>query len=279
MVAVFAILLLAGVALAQSPIICEDTIDGQPPFDNNNIPCILGCGAQLSQPSGSLLPGSVNETAIPYCLLDCVRHNPTPEQSAAAPSCDKKCSQAGNEATPDQRGWCMYWCVLGGKFEQTVTENTCIPELAYIPLASPSYETNGDITVTISDMLGTPTAWQSWYLTQTILTRNGYLPSQGVSSTSPVTSSTITSSSPSEANDESISSDTSSSKAIVTSGPSMASTTTNGNSAASIGDAVSSQSQASLVSTISSGGAEGVKQQNAWGLDYKVFLAFLSLLM
>lgn len=96
---------------AQSPLICEDSINNHAPFDFNDVPCLLGCGMQISRPTGSLLPGSVNETDIPYCRLNCVHKDVTPAQSSAAPSCNSKCEN-GNGATPDQLGWCMYWCKL-----------------------------------------------------------------------------------------------------------------------------------------------------------------------
>ncbi|KAI1377325.1 hypothetical protein F4677DRAFT_416039 [Hypoxylon crocopeplum] len=92
-------------AVFPDPIICEDTLDGSAPFDSRDVPCILGCGAPLAIATGSLLPGSVNTTDIPYCLLDCVRESAGPEQSAAAPACNDDCGRL-NQGTPENRGWC-----------------------------------------------------------------------------------------------------------------------------------------------------------------------------
>jgi hypothetical protein len=113
-----------------TPVICEDSIAGQPPFDSNDTPCLLGCGAPIAIATGSLLPGSVNLTDIPYCKLNCVHDNATPSQSALAPGCYTQC-QAHNQATPENIGWCMYWCVDG--YGDLVATTACVPSLEYGP--------------------------------------------------------------------------------------------------------------------------------------------------
>lgn len=111
-----------------SPLICRDTLDGSPPFRHNDIPCLLGCHAPITVPTDGLLPGSINSTAIPYCQLDCVHREATPEQSSRAPDCNAGC-QTSNGLTPETLGWCMYWCVNG--YEDLVLSTTCIPSLVY----------------------------------------------------------------------------------------------------------------------------------------------------
>ncbi|KAL1868035.1 hypothetical protein VTK73DRAFT_3882 [Phialemonium thermophilum] len=111
-----------------TPVICEDSLDGQAPFDANNVPCLLGCGLPVARATGSLLPGSVNETEIPYCQLNCVRKEATPQQSAAAPGCYQSC-KAHNQATPENIGWCMYWCVDG--LGDLVASTSCVPSLEF----------------------------------------------------------------------------------------------------------------------------------------------------
>ncbi|KAI1214972.1 uncharacterized protein F4807DRAFT_15648 [Annulohypoxylon truncatum] len=148
------------------PIICEDTLDGSSPFNVNDVPCLLGCGAPIAVATGSLLPGSVNETAIPYCQLDCVHTAATPEQSSAAPGCYSAC-HVMNQATPENVGWCMFWCVEG--YSELVTRTACVPSLEY----------GSVVTTTIDGMTVTerpftePSEWSSWYLTQTVLSRSG----------------------------------------------------------------------------------------------------------
>ncbi|KAI0379988.1 hypothetical protein F5Y04DRAFT_111908 [Hypomontagnella monticulosa] len=151
------------------PIICEDTLDGSPPFRANQVPCLIGCGVPVAVPTGSLLPGSVNATDIPYCQLDCVRGagggergGATPEQSAVAPECYGRC-QVMNQGTPENQGWCMYWCVAG--FGDVVESTKCVPSLVW-----GDYVTTTDHGRTLSFRPFTqPTAWQSWYQTQTVL--------------------------------------------------------------------------------------------------------------
>ncbi|OTA92311.1 hypothetical protein M434DRAFT_31978 [Hypoxylon sp. CO27-5] len=102
------------------PIICEDTLDGSPPFNSNDVPCLLGCGVPVAVPTGTLLPGSVNVTDIPYCQLNCVHDDATPSQSAAAPDCYQSC-RVRNQATPENIGWCMYCWVTSTIGSRTVT--------------------------------------------------------------------------------------------------------------------------------------------------------------
>ncbi|KAI1765589.1 hypothetical protein GGR53DRAFT_259455 [Hypoxylon sp. FL1150] len=147
------------------PIICEDTLDGSPPFDSRDVPCLLGCGTPVAVATGSLLPGSVNETDIPYCQLDCVRDDATPAQSAAAPDCETRC-QVMNQGTPENIGWCMYWCVDG--YSDLVETTKCVPSLTY---GDEVTTTDGGWTVTYRPFT-TPAAWQSWYQTQTVLPRS-----------------------------------------------------------------------------------------------------------
>ena len=111
-----------------NPLICEDSINKQPPFKSNDIPCLLGCGTQIAVATGSLLPGSVNVTDIPYCQLNCVHQGATPSQSALAPECYQRC-QAHNQATPENIGWCMYWCVDG--LGDLVASTSCVPSLEF----------------------------------------------------------------------------------------------------------------------------------------------------
>ena len=125
------------------PIICEDTLDGSPPFNSNDVPCLLGCGVPVAYPTGSLLPGSVNETDIPYCQLNCVRENASPSQSAVAPDCYQRC-RVRNQATPENVGWCMYWCIDG--FADLVESTACVPSLEYGSLVT---STVGSMTITL----------------------------------------------------------------------------------------------------------------------------------
>ncbi|KAH8880891.1 hypothetical protein GQ53DRAFT_754728 [Thozetella sp. PMI_491] len=161
-----------------TPVICEDTIDGSPPFNSNNVPCLLGCGTPLTHATASLLPGSVNETDIPYCQLNCVHKSATPAESAAAPGCYQAC-KAHNQATPENIGWCMYWCVDGF---QEVASTSCVPSLRY---GSTITTVIGDQTVTVAPFTE-PAEWQSWYATQTVLSRASDQAKQ-TSSSSPAT--------------------------------------------------------------------------------------------
>ncbi|KAI0129248.1 hypothetical protein F4776DRAFT_161868 [Hypoxylon sp. NC0597] len=159
------------------PIICEDTLDGSPPFNSNDVPCLLGCGVPVAVPTGSLLPGSVNETDIPYCQLNCVHDDATPSQSAVAPDCYQRC-RVMNQATPENIGWCMYWCVDG--YTDLVESTACVPSLVYGSLVT---STIGSATVTYRPFTQPP-EWQSWYLTQTVLPRTG-INGQGVAAPTP----------------------------------------------------------------------------------------------
>lgn len=123
--------LITASALAQKipdPLICEDTLDGSPPFQADSIPCLLRCQDPLAVATGSLLPGSVNETAIPYCQLDCVYSAASPAQSARAPDCYRRC-QVRNQGSPENAGWCMYWCADG--FGDVVETTACVPSLEF----------------------------------------------------------------------------------------------------------------------------------------------------
>ncbi|KAJ6519886.1 hypothetical protein C8R45DRAFT_953146 [Mycena sanguinolenta] len=154
-------------AAAQSvpnPLICEDSIDGQPPFQATDIPCIVGCDCQIVTPTLSFLPGSINTTCYPYCNLDCVRKDATPAQSALAPSCWDIC-QAQNHGIPERLGWCMYWCVDG--YTDLVTSTSCVPSLSP---GAPTTTVVGGETVTFNPLTNPP-AWQSWYQTQTVMPR------------------------------------------------------------------------------------------------------------
>jgi hypothetical protein len=126
------------------PLICEDTIDGKPPFQSIDIPCIVGCDCTIFHATLSFLPGSINTTCIPYCNLDCVRKDPTPAQSALAPDCWNRC-KVQNNFLPENVGWCMYWCVDG--YTDLVTSTKCIPSLSY---GAPTTSVFDGITVTLA---------------------------------------------------------------------------------------------------------------------------------
>ncbi|KAI1106087.1 hypothetical protein F4804DRAFT_70898 [Jackrogersella minutella] len=169
-----------------NPIICEDTLDGSPAFDVNKVPCLLGCGSQVAVATGSLLPGSVNLTEIPYCELDCVHADASPAQSAAAPDCYDRC-QVMNQGTPENVGWCMFWCVEG--YTELVETTACVPSLEYGALTT---TTIGGAVVSFRPFTE-PTEWQSWYLTQTVLPRTGVndqviAPTSGITVTIPASS-------------------------------------------------------------------------------------------
>ncbi|KAI6090812.1 hypothetical protein F4821DRAFT_227943 [Hypoxylon rubiginosum] len=178
------LLSLRAVQAIPDPIICEDTLDGSPPFDSRDVPCILGCGVPVAIATGSLLPGSVNETDIPYCQLNCVHDDATPAQSAAAPDCRRSC-QVMNQATPENIGWCMYWCVDG--YSDLVETTKCVPSLTY---GDEITTTDGSWTITYRPFT-TPAAWQSWYKTQTVLPRSTTV--QGIVITAPPATPTPTS--------------------------------------------------------------------------------------
>jgi hypothetical protein len=107
-----------------NPLICEDSLNNLPPYSSDDVPCLLGCGAPVTVPTGTLLPGSVNITDIPYCQLNCVHKNATPAQSALAADCHDRCSKL-NSRTPDNIGWCLYWCV--DQLGDLVASTTCVP--------------------------------------------------------------------------------------------------------------------------------------------------------
>lgn len=120
-------------ATLPSPLICEDTINGAAPYNQNDVPCLLGCGLGVTQATGSLLPGSINTTDTPYCEARCVREQDggtiSPAQLSAAPACHSACQyQYRVGGTPEQFGWCMYWCVDGVTL---VESTTCVPWQAY----------------------------------------------------------------------------------------------------------------------------------------------------
>lgn len=125
----------ASSATITSAPICEDSLDGgnTPPFQANAIPCLLGCGSQVVEATGSLLPGSVDESAIPYCELDCVVSSASPSQSAEAPACYDICGNV-NGGNVENKGWCMYWCVAG--YSDLVASTACVPSLVYVPVTS-----------------------------------------------------------------------------------------------------------------------------------------------
>ncbi|KAJ7668555.1 hypothetical protein DFH06DRAFT_1321797 [Mycena polygramma] len=192
--ATLSLLFLSAAAQVPDPLICEDSIDGKPPFQSNAIPCLVGCDCQITQATLSFLPGSINTTCIPYCNLDCVRKNPTPAQSALAPNCWERC-KVQNHAIPEEVGWCMYWCVDG--YTDLVTSTSCVPSLSY---GAPTASVIDGHTVTVAPFTNPP-EWQSWFQTQTVIPRTsnpGALPtptqSAVVQSTSGARSSTPTAS-------------------------------------------------------------------------------------
>jgi len=130
LVAPFWFLLLTALGRASSPLICEDAIDGLPPFNQNTIPCFLGCDPPRAVATLSFLPGTVNTTDIPYCHARCVRPGLSDEQLALAPGCSGAC-QWQWKGTAENYGWCLYWC-LGGR-AGVVESTTCIGSLQYGP--------------------------------------------------------------------------------------------------------------------------------------------------
>ncbi|KAI1846218.1 hypothetical protein JX265_010595 [Neoarthrinium moseri] len=161
-----------------SPAICEDTIDGSPPFSSNDTPCLLRCSDPVAAPTGTLLPGMVNVTNIPYCQLNCVRRDASPAQSALAPDCLGRC-QARNQGTPENAGWCMYWCVAG--YGDLVAATACVPSLEY---GEPVTSYDGPRAITYRPFTQA-SEWRSWYETQTLMSRTGnFATNYGPSSTS-----------------------------------------------------------------------------------------------
>ncbi|KAF3068904.1 hypothetical protein GL218_08173 [Daldinia childiae] len=156
----------SALALAQKipdPLICEDTLDGSPAFQADSIPCLLRCQDPLAAATGSLLPGSVNETAIPYCQLDCVHRAASPAQSTRAPDCYRRC-RVRNQGSPENAGWCMYWCVDG--FGDVVEATACVPSLEF---GAVSTVVEDGRTVTFRLAVSQGLEWRSWYETQTVM--------------------------------------------------------------------------------------------------------------
>ncbi|KAI8965630.1 hypothetical protein F5Y11DRAFT_275528 [Daldinia sp. FL1419] len=157
----------AGAQNIPDPLICEDTLDGStPPFKANAVPCLLRCQDPVAVATGSLLPGSINETNIPYCQLNCVHSAASPAQSALAPDCYRRCAEKNSE-TPENVGWCMYWCADG--FGDVVEQIACIPSLKYGPVQT---TVERGMTITYRP-LAQPPEWQSWYKTQTVIPYTG----------------------------------------------------------------------------------------------------------
>ncbi|KAJ0422212.1 hypothetical protein BJY00DRAFT_311274 [Aspergillus carlsbadensis] len=101
-------------------------------YTSNSTPCLLRCHDPLSIATGTLLPGSINSTAVPYCYLDCVHDNATPAQSALAPECSSACEGSGHAGNIEVLEWCVYWCVDG--YEEEVLSTECVPRYAYVPV-------------------------------------------------------------------------------------------------------------------------------------------------
>ncbi|KAH7358776.1 hypothetical protein B0T11DRAFT_319783 [Plectosphaerella cucumerina] len=231
-----------------SPLICRDTLNGDPPFRHNDIPCLLRCYDPVSVPTGDLLPGMINATAIPYCQLDCVHHDATPEQSARAPDCNAGC-ETSNAMGPENMGWCMFWCVDG--FSDIVHSTTCVPSLVY---GDPTpTEIQPGFTVT-RQMFTQPPEYVAWLETQTILS------DQTIQTVAPQTSFT---GNDQESTSSSGSSATSATSAVDVSTPSKTATSTS---------SIAPES----TTTISSTEAEGQGQQGAVESDDDESQAILS---
>jgi hypothetical protein len=144
--------LLVSAAKAQSislpsPLICEDVIAGQQPFIASSAPCLLGCGTPSPTAVGSLLPGFVNTTDIPYCEARCVRPNITTDQLARAPTCASQCQDQRAKGTIENYAWCMYYCVEGGALQSLVQSVTCIPSVALGSAFSTITQDGGPVTL------------------------------------------------------------------------------------------------------------------------------------
>ncbi|KAL2840378.1 hypothetical protein BJX68DRAFT_246753 [Aspergillus pseudodeflectus] len=115
---------------------CDAPLPGTPntTYTSNSTPCLLRCHDPLSIATGTLLPGSINSTAIPYCYLDCVHSDATPAQSALAPECSSACEGSGHAGNIEVLGWCVYWCVDG--FQEEVLGTECVPRWAYVPITT-----------------------------------------------------------------------------------------------------------------------------------------------
>ncbi|KAL2802238.1 hypothetical protein BJX63DRAFT_426220 [Aspergillus granulosus] len=103
-------------------------------YTSNSTPCLLRCHDPVTIATGSLLPGSINSTAIPYCYLDCVRSDATPAQSALAPECSSTCEDRGHAENIEILGWCVYWCVDG--YGDEVKTESCVPRYALEPVTT-----------------------------------------------------------------------------------------------------------------------------------------------
>lgn len=137
-----AILILASTLRTQAqstvrPLRCEDPVDGEPAFTFS--PAALSCvssGCYKPNIPGTpdynpnIAPGAYNATDVSYCAASCLRPGLSSQQLALAPTCWDYCS-AHDAATPEQQGWCMYWCVDGKS--DLVQSTTCEPEIARVP--------------------------------------------------------------------------------------------------------------------------------------------------
>jgi hypothetical protein len=103
-------------------------------YTSNATPCLLRCHDPVDIATGTLLPGSMNSTAVPYCYLDCVHSDATPSQSALAPECSSACEGSGYAGNIEVLGWCVYWCVDG--YEEEVLSTECVPRYAYVPVTT-----------------------------------------------------------------------------------------------------------------------------------------------
>ncbi|KUI54301.1 hypothetical protein VP1G_01787 [Cytospora mali] len=145
------------------PLICEDSIDGQTTYISNDTPCVLECDGFVVHATGSLLPDSVNSSAVPYCILDCLYRDATPTQSALASGCHSSCL-AKNGGNPEDLGWCMYWCLDG--YGDLVTTTSCVPSIAY---GSPTVTVIDGVTETVERIFH-----ESCYLEKLVRNSNSY---------------------------------------------------------------------------------------------------------
>ncbi|KAL3456475.1 hypothetical protein BJX64DRAFT_294025, partial [Aspergillus heterothallicus] len=103
-------------------------------YTSNSTPCLLRCNDPVAIATGTLLPGMLNSTAVPYCYLDCVHSDATPAQSALAPGCSSTCEESGHAGNVEVLGWCVYWCVDG--YGDEVASEMCVPRYAYEPVTT-----------------------------------------------------------------------------------------------------------------------------------------------
>ncbi|KAL2828313.1 hypothetical protein BJY01DRAFT_132783 [Aspergillus pseudoustus] len=103
-------------------------------YSSNATPCLLRCHDSVTIATGTLLPGMLNSTAIPYCYLDCVHTDTTPAQSALAPECSSTCEDSGHAGNIEVLGWCVYWCVDG--YADEVKTSSCVPRYAFEPVTT-----------------------------------------------------------------------------------------------------------------------------------------------